>query len=65
MALVVTQPYAPGTLLEIEIARVAPLFPQPLRIQVRHLSDRPGGYWVAGCELIKPLSVEELRVLLS
>ena len=65
MALVVSQPYEPGTLLDVEIPRAAPLFPRQLLVHVRHLNDRPGGYWIAGCELVKPLSSEDLRVLLG
>jgi len=64
IALIVPHPYEVGALLAV-VPEVLPQSLAPaLEARVLYVTPHADGLWLAGCELVIPLSEDELRVLL-
>ena len=64
IALFGQQRFEPGTVLTVEIPRGKRLRPLTLRAEVCYVRALPGGRWVTGCYLRRPLAAEDLLALL-
>ena len=57
-------PFESGAALTVQMRRGGRLPAITLRAEVRYVRALPGGRWVAGCRLSRPLTEEEVRILL-
>jgi len=54
-----------GSELAIEIPRTTDVQAKHLHVRVVHATALPGGRWLLGCSLVKPLSEAEMHTLLA
>jgi hypothetical protein len=60
LSLLITQRFAPGTVLSLELAELAS-GSAPVVARVVHVARREDGKWVVGCALQKDLTAAQLR----
>lgn len=57
-------PFGPGTYLTVDLQRRDGASSRSLVCRVVHVHDHADGTWTLGCEFLKPLSENELELLL-
>jgi len=65
ISLILQQPVAADTLLNVVLANTAQLFSRVLPTRVIHVRQSAAGFYVAGCQFQSPLSYDDLRSLLA
>ena len=63
IGLLLVRRFEPGAVLSIELIDSRDEQPRVLLARVVHATTRPEGGWLIGCELVSPLSDEEVRSL--
>jgi hypothetical protein len=63
LAVRVSRPFEPGTLLIIELSDKTKRLTRSFPVQVVHSNAVGNRLWIIGCEFIRPLSEEELQTL--
>jgi hypothetical protein len=61
VGLVLRYQFAPGTLLFLDLSDLTMDGQGPLLARVVHNSPRPGGRWLHGCALHRPLNARQLQ----
>ena len=65
MALTLPIQLAPNTVFYVALTNAQCLFMVDRAAEVRYTYEGDSGCWVTGCEFLKPLTNEELRILLA
>ena len=63
LAVRLSRPFEPGTLLNIELSDKTKRLTRSLLVQVVHAAAEGNRLWIIGCEFIRPLGEEELQTL--
>ena len=61
VGLVLRYQFAPGTMLFLDLSDLTMDGQGPLLARVVHVAPRPGGRWLHGCALHRPLSPRQLQ----
>ena len=56
--------FEPGAVLTVQLPRGCGVAATTLRARVRHVRALPGGRWITGCRLTRPLDPWEMQRLL-